>query len=167
MACISVTGIASAAPTGASATSRARTPKPHGVLLLAAGLLTMGASPVARLEVGVDQLRSAKGLLRICLTSDPDSFPACVGDAHAVVRNVPAGTTTIHFDGLPHRNYAMALIHDENGNHKLDTFAGIPREGFGFSRNPAIGFGPPRFSAARFAVARDAERQQVRMRYML
>ena len=90
-----------------------------------------------------------------------------MGDAHAIVRNVPAGTAALRFEGLPHRAYAIALIHDENGNHKLDTFAGIPREGFGFSRNPTLGFGPPRFAAARFAVAGDAERQQVRMRYIL
>ena len=113
------------------------------------------------------QLRSAKGLIRVCVTSDPAKFPGCHGDAQALVRNVPAASRVIAFDGLPHRSYAVALIHDENGNHKLDTFAGIPREGFGFSRNPAIGFGPPRFSAARFPVAGDAERQQVRMRYIL
>jgi len=59
------------------------------------------------------------------------------------------------------------VIHDENGNAKLDTLAGIPREGFGFSRNPAIRFGPPRFAAARFAVGGDANQQQIRMRYIL
>jgi uncharacterized protein (DUF2141 family) len=59
------------------------------------------------------------------------------------------------------------VIHDENGNAKLDTFAGIPREGFGFSRNPPIRFGAPRFSAARFAITGDAQRQQIGMRYML
>jgi uncharacterized protein (DUF2141 family) len=75
--------------------------------------------------------------------------------------------TSIHFDGLPHGNYAVAVIHDENNNHKLDTFAGIPREGFGFSRNPSVTFGPPRFAAARFTLSSDADRQQVRMRYLL
>lgn len=125
------------------------------------------AAPVARLDVQVDALRSAKGLLQVCLTSDPANFPACIDDADAVVRTVPAGARALRFDGLPRGGYAMAVIHDENGNRRLDTFAGIPREGFGFSRNPAIGFGPPRFAAARFQIDGDAERQQVRMRYML
>ena len=61
----------------------------------------------------------------------------------------------------------MAVIHDENDNARLDRFAGIPREGFGFSRNPPLGFGPPRFSAARFPVDGDAAMQQVRLRYLL
>jgi uncharacterized protein (DUF2141 family) len=49
---------------------------------------------------------------------------------------------------------------------RLDTLAGIPREGFGFSRNPPLRFGAPRFAAARFLTRTDAEQQQVRMRYI-
>ena len=127
----------------------------------------LGTAPIARLDVGVDNVRSAKGLLRVCLTADPDNFPSCVDDAQALTRSVPAGTRALAFEGLPHGDYAVAVIHDENGNAKLDTFAGIPKEGFGFSRNPPIGFGAPRFTAARFTVAGDADRQQIRMRYIL
>ncbi len=135
-----------------------------GVLLLAS---LPGAVPTAELSVDVSNLRSAKGMVRVCLTADPDNFPACIDDADAITRSIPATTTSIHFDGLPHGAYAVAVIHDENNNHKLDTFAGIPREGFGFSRNPTVTFGPPRFAAARFTLQSDADRQQVRMRYLL
>ena len=128
--------------------------------------MLVGAAPIGRLDVAVDRLRSTKGLIRICLTADPANFPACVDDADAITRTVPASTRGMRFDGLPHGSYAMAVIHDENGNSKLDTLAGIPREGFGFSRNPALGFGPPRFAAARFDVATDAEIQRIRMRYI-
>ncbi|QNE33449.1 DUF2141 domain-containing protein [Sphingomonas sp. NBWT7] len=127
----------------------------------------IGAAPVARLDVAFDAVRSAKGVLRVCLTADPENFPTCVDDHNATRRSVPAGSDALRFDGLPRGTYAIAVIHDENGNKKLDTFAGIPREGFGFSRNPPIRFGPPRFAAARFAVEGDAERQQIKMRYML
>jgi uncharacterized protein (DUF2141 family) len=125
------------------------------------------ASPVARLELDVSKLRSSRGFVRICLTADPDNFPKCVDDARALRRSVPAGQTQLRFDALPVGGYAAAVIHDENGNRKLDTALGIPREGFGFSRNPAIGFGPPRFSAARFAIDADGTREDVRMRYLL
>ncbi len=114
----------------------------------------------------MDNVRSTKGLIRICLTADPQNFPACIDDANALTRNLPAQERTTSFAGLPQRGYALAIIHDENGNSKLDTFAGIPREGFGFSRNAPVRFGPPSFSAARFAVAGDAEIQQVKMRYI-
>lgn len=134
--------------------------------LLPAAALASGAAPIARLDVSVSQMRSAKGMLRVCLTADPDNFPACVDDADAVTRSVPAGAHAMRFDGLPLGQYAVAVIHDENSNAKLDTFAGIPREGFGFSRNPPIRFGAPRFAAARFAVTGDANQQQIRMHYI-
>jgi uncharacterized protein (DUF2141 family) len=136
------------------------------LLLPAAAMLAGGAVPVGRLDVSVDKIRSAKGLLRVCLTADPDNFPGCVDDVRAVTRSVPAGTRSVSFAGLPRGGYAVAVIHDENSNNRLDTFAGIPREGFGFSRNPAIRFGPPRFAAARFMLDSDAEAQQVQMRYI-
>ena len=136
-----------------------------GAALVLATLV--GATPVARLDVGVAGVRSAKGVLRVCLTADPDNFPACVDDAKAVTRTVAAGVHAIAFDGLPAGGYAVAVIHDENNNAKLDTFAGIPKEGFGFSRNPPIRFGPPKFAAARFTLSGDANAQQVTMRYIL
>jgi uncharacterized protein (DUF2141 family) len=135
-------------------------------MLLPAAAVLLGAAPIGALDVSVTQMRSAKGLLRVCLTADPDNFPGCVDDADAITRTVPASAHAMRFDGLPLGTYAVAVIHDENGNAKLDTLAGIPREGFGFSRNPAIRFGPPRFAAARFAVGGDANQQQIRMRYI-
>lgn len=136
-------------------------------MLVLAALLLPAASPTFSLELDVQKLRSAKGVLRICLTARPQSFPDCKGDAQALSRSVPAGQTIVIFDGLAPGNYAAAIIHDENGNRELDTLMGIPREGFGFTRNPAIGFGPPKFDAARFAVDGAAKPQQVRMRYLL
>ncbi|CAN5388556.1 DUF2141 domain-containing protein [soil metagenome] len=129
--------------------------------------LLVGAAPTAELTIDIAKLRSTKGMVRICLTAMPDNFPSCIDDSQAVSRSVPAGVHELRIDGLPHGNYAIAVIHDENGNKKLDTFMGIPREGFGFSRNPPIGFGAPRFAAARFALESDTETQQVQMRYLL
>ena len=136
-------------------------------MLAPLALLLPAASPTASLEIDVVKLRSAKGMLRICLTARPQSFPDCKDDPRAVSRSVPATEPVVTFEGLAPGNYAAAIIHDENGNKKLDTLMGIPREGFGFSRNPAIGFGPPKFDAARFAVDGAAKPQQVRMRYLL
>ncbi len=130
------------------------------------GLLP-GAAPTSSLDIMIDNLRSAKGVLRFCLTADPQNFPGCVDDARAVTRNVPASQRAVQFEGLPLGTYAVAVIHDENANARLDTVLGIPREGFGFSRNPRISFGPPRFSAAQFSIAWLPAVQSVKMRYLL
>jgi uncharacterized protein (DUF2141 family) len=68
---------------------------------------------------------------------------------------------------VPSGNYALAVIHDANANGRLDTFAGIPREGFGFSRNPPIRFGPPKFEEARFAITAGLNSQTISVRYLL
>ena len=60
----------------------------------------------------------------------------------------------------------IAVVHDENSNNKMDTAIFLPKEGFGFSRNPTITVGPPSFKSASFAVAGDM-RQSIKMKYML
>jgi uncharacterized protein (DUF2141 family) len=136
------------------------------VIALAAPLL-LGARPATTaLEMEFVNLRSAKGVLQICLTADPADFPDCRNAAHAIRRTIPAAVPRLRLEGLPPGDYAIAVIHDANSNARLDTTLGIPREGFGFSRNPAIRFGPPRFSAARFPLGTGAEKQQVRIRYL-
>ena len=83
-------------------------------------------------------------------------------------RSVPAAQAgAIRIGGMAPGTYALAVIHDENGNGRLDKFMAIPREGFGFSRNPAIRMGPPRFEEVRFEAASGRVHQTVRMRYLL
>jgi uncharacterized protein (DUF2141 family) len=98
----------------------------------------------------------------------PDHFPDCHNDPQARRLTVPtAQASAMRFTDLPTGGYAIALIHDENGNNKLDTLFGIPKEGFGFSRNPVIRFGAPKFAAARFDVASGTTAEIVRVKYML
>ena len=125
------------------------------------------APKAGALEMEFVNLRSAKGMLQICLTADPADFPDCRNAANAIRRTIPAAAPHLRIEGLAPGDYAIAVIHDANGNAKLDTMLGIPREGFGFSRNPAIGFGPPRFSSAQFPVRVGGGAQAVRMRYLL
>ncbi len=127
----------------------------------------MSATAPGEVELSIAGQRSARGLLQVCLTRDPVNFPGCTGDAHAIKRKIAATETQLRFAGLPSGAYAVALFHDENGNDKLDTVLGIPREGFGFSRNPAIGFGPPKFSVARFPVTSGESAERVKLKYLL
>ena len=102
------------------------------------------------------------------MTRDPAHFPGCDDDPDARHLTAPATAAGhLSFDGLPSGGYAVSLFHDENGNGKLDTFVGIPREGVGFSRNPALMFGPPKFNAARFAVGGGDVGEAVKVRYFL
>ena len=66
------------------------------------------------------------------------TIKASTGPLHYTFHHVPPGT------------YAVAAFHDANGNGKLDTMMGIPKEGFAFSRNPKMQPRAPHFNEASF-----------------
>lgn len=126
-----------------------------------------GAAPLNAIDITIDHLRSPKGLLQLCLTASERSFPDCDRDPAAHRMTVPAKAGVARFENLPAGQYALAIVHDENGNNKLDTFAGIPKEGIGFSRNPSFSFGPPRFSQVVFGAQGSGSSQRVTIKYFL
>ncbi len=128
------------------------------------------ASPAADVTVVAKNLRNDHGVVRACLTSLADRFPKCEDRAGSFkVSGQASGTVTLLFRDVPPGRYAVALLHDENGNGKADRAAMmIPKEGFGFSRDAKVRFGPPRFGDAAFDLAAGAREQLViKMRYML
>lgn len=131
-------------------------------------LLLGGASaPAPSVEVNLSGLRSAKGQVLVCLTANPKGFPDCTKDKSAVRMAVKAASAARFSIAAPaNGTYAIALVHDENGNNKMDMRLFLPREGFGFSRNPAIGMGAPKFGSASFAVSGPTA-QTIKMKYML
>jgi len=130
-------------------------------------LLLTAQSDGAEVEIQLQGLRNANGLVRLCLTRNPAHFPNCNGDPAAVKHSAPARHAGIRLRGISPGIYALSVIHDENGNGRLDRLLAIPREGFGFSRNPRIRMGPPRFDEVRFQVAGAVTRQSVQMKYLL
>ncbi len=119
------------------------------------------------MRVTVTGLRSAKGQVLACLTTQPRGFPDCSKDAGARKLAVHAGATVeLDFGPVAPGQYAISLLHDENGNGKLDMMLMMPREGYGFSRDAAVRFGPPRFAAAAFTVGGADIHQTIAMRYM-
>ena len=137
-------------------------------VIAAASLLTLSAAPApVFVDVSVDGQRNARGLLRACLTRDPGHFPDCKNDPAAINASVQAGERRLRLGPVAPGAWALALFHDENGNGKLDTVLGIPKEGFAFSRNPPLTFGPPKFERASVTVGERDVEAPVRLRYLL
>lgn len=108
-----------------------------------------------------------KGQVLVCLTPNPKAFPDCSKDktsVHMAVKAGDAGDFLVHAPATG--TYAIAVVHDENSNNKMDVAIFVPKEGFGFSRNPTITVGPPSFKSASFVVGGDM-RQSIKMKYML
>lgn len=137
------------------------------VLLGVAGGSIGAAAPGAEVVVRVEGLRSERGQILACLTANLRDFPDCRHDPAAHKLVVPArNTAVIDFGMIASGRYAIALLHDENGNGRADMAVMIPREGFGFSRNAPARFGPPSFDRAAFAVGDTPVSQTIRMRYI-
>lgn len=121
----------------------------------------------SNLSVTVKGLKNQKGQVCFSLFSSSRGFPSnnkraikaqCVklGNNNAKL-NIPA---------LKAGTYALAMFHDKNGDGKLNTNGlGIPKEGFGFSRNPRILTGPPKFGDSAVFVVGSSTNIQINMNY--
>lgn len=75
-------------------------------------------------------------------------------EATFVIKNVPFG------------QYAITLLHDENKNDKMDkNLLGIPKEGYGFSNNVTLKFGPPSYEESTFDLNKKEQKIQITMKY--
>jgi uncharacterized protein (DUF2141 family) len=140
--------------------------------LAAAGLVALAAAAPAQageVVITVTDLRSTKGVIRACMTTRADIFPKCIKDPAAHRTVVPAsGKLEIRFTGVKPGQYAIALLHDENGNGKADRAMGMmPKEGYGFSRDAPVKMAPPKFADAVFTQGEGTNRVTIKMRYFL
>lgn len=136
--------------------------------LLALPLLGNAPAPEpVRLEIALAGLRSTNGDVRLCIWHSPRRFPdgKCEDEGQQII--VRASQQVALTVPLAPGDYAVSLLHDENGNGKLDkNLLGIPKEGVGFSQNPRLAFGPPSYAATRFGVASDTT-ETIRLKYFL
>lgn len=125
------------------------------------------ASDNSSLSLSISGLRNLKGNVLVCVTANPKYFPNCSKDPNSLRARVSARNAgKVEFESVAPGTYAAALMHDENANDKMDMAVMIPKEGFGFSRNPAVVTGPPKFKSAAFAIAAGSNSQLVKMKYM-
>lgn len=93
----------------------------------------------ADLTVRIENIRSADGHI-LLLAADSDA--AWNGaDKPAASHRVPADADGIEIvlGDLEPGRYAIQVMHDANGNGKLDSnVVGMPIEGYGFSNNPQL-----------------------------
>lgn len=105
-----------------------------------------------RITISVINLRNNKGHVLVSLFKEEDGFPSDTGKAFRKEKvNIMNLKAVISFAPLPPGTYAVAILHDENDDMKMNTtFPGIPKEGYGFSNNVTGTFGPPSYNRASF-----------------
>ena len=121
----------------------------------------------SNLTVMINGLRNQKGRICLSLFSRSEGFPSKSDRAVAsqCIRSNEASRGAT-FENLNPGSYAIAVFHDANADGKLNTgFLGIPKEGFGFSRNPRIGIGAPRFADAALRLTSQNTQVQIQLKY--
>ena len=119
------------------------------------------------LIVHVTGVRNQKGVIGGTLFKNADGWPED-NDKSYLHGPFPisGNTATVRFDHVPPGRYAVAVLHDENRNKKLDrNFLGIPKEGFGFANNPHVGLSAPKWEQAAIDVACPSTEIDVHMIY--
>jgi len=111
--------------------------------------------PGGELRLTIERLPSEEGQVIVALFDASEHYRENEKPFRHAILPAAEGPALEHvFRGLPGGRYAVKLFHDANGNHDLDTnWIGLPKEAYGFSRNPEIRFGAPSFDRAAFEVA--------------
>ena len=120
-------------------------------ILPAAALAQSSSCP--SIVVKVLNIRNSAGTIGCALFESPVGFPIEFLRYATNINVIKIRDTQARCDfvDIPPGTYALAVIHDENMNGKLDTnWLGIPTEGYGFSNDAKAMLGPPSFSAANF-----------------
>jgi uncharacterized protein (DUF2141 family) len=83
----------------------------------------------------VTQLTSDKGVCRACIFANASAFQKMVA-LQCLSVPIVNQKALFTFTGIPKGKYALFVFHDVNENNKLDrNWLGIPKEGYGASRN--------------------------------
>ena len=126
------------------------------VLILSAFINQSGTS--FSLTVNVTGLQNSKGIVQCALYDTEGSIPDELYKKtfRIMTGTIINGSSLVSFKNLPPGRYAVNILHDENGNGKIDKGLIFPKEGIGFSNYQCIGLkNRPDFSKASFELKAD------------
>ncbi|MFM8806294.1 MAG: DUF2141 domain-containing protein [Sphingomonadales bacterium] len=120
------------------------------------------------LQIEVSGARNNKGVVLCSVFTDaqgyPDNAAMALYKARLPFRN---GRVLFEVTSLAAGQYAVAILHDENEDGKMNTSTlGLPKEGYGFSNNVMGLFGPPSFAKAAVTIKEGARKSiSLELRY--
>lgn len=118
----------------------------------------------AWLLVNVSGIKAEDGNVRVQVYGDdPEEFLASGKKLVRVDVATAADTMKICVPLPSAGDYALAVLHDRNGNGKADVFS----EGFGFSNNPKLKLAPPDHVDTLFSASEGLQELDVRLTYLL
>ena len=103
------------------------------------------------IQIKIKGIKTKEGKLLIGLYNSDKEFPK--GKVYRKVEVTPEKNTLIYtFKDVDKGKYAVAVLHDENNNGKMDIGMLGPKEAYGFSNDARGVLSPPSFDKASFIV---------------
>ena len=119
-------------------------------LTLACVIVPVSAQTV---QFDIQAIKHNQGKLYVQLFKGEENYNAAKA-YNAVIVKAKEGSIKVTFNDVEAGDYAIRYFHDENNNGDIDTnLFGLPTEGYGFSNNAKVNFGPPNYQQMSFQVA--------------
>lgn len=119
------------------------------IILFTTTAFASAANYTNDLTVVLPNIKSNSGKIQIGLFNKAENFPKANKHFKTITLNAKRDLRYT-FKDLPTGDYALAIMHDENGNGKCDmNMLGIPKEGYDFSNNIKPKLSAPSFSQVK------------------
>lgn len=130
--------------------------------------LVISTPPPAKstLEIQFTGIRTNKGMIAIGINNSEEGWPRKPKFEFQWVKGeLKDGVFFAIVPDLPYGTYAVSVLDDENSNLEMDMVLGIPKEGWGFSKNPPFKLSAPKFSECSFKIDQPKKQISINLRY--
>lgn len=139
-------------------------------ILLVIGIILSFSSFVPQntgtITVNIKGLRNNKGQFMISLSRGSEGWPNENYYKQLFIEEFTSPDFTLEFSNIPYGNYAIGVLHDEDKNSKMTSnFIGMPKEGFGFSRDYQVSLRAPKYEESNFDFNQRNLSLEVNMQY--
>ncbi len=117
------------------------------------------------LLITVPNINPIKGEIQVSVYDNDESFLKENEESRIYRFKVKGANGKFVINDLPNGEYAFIIYHDENNNKEMDkSIIGMPKEGYGFSKNFQPGLSRPDFENCSVFMNQDVK-IEIRLRY--
>ena len=132
------------------------------ILIFTTPLSAQNEAPLT-LTVRVEGIAHRKGEVGVALFNNKLGYPVHIEHAYEnewVELKEGQENLEVVFDTIPPGEYAISVMHDENGNRMLErSTMGFPKEGVGFSNDQRVVLSAPKFAKAKFNLSEGEQKK--------
>ncbi|MEJ7679269.1 MAG: DUF2141 domain-containing protein [Segetibacter sp.] len=117
-------------------------------------LFCIAARSQSTIVLEVSNFKNNNGVCRACLFNSPAAYEGRNSKPFQCISAFVTGhNARMEFNNILSGTYAVFVYHDVNNNNKMDkNFLGIPKEGYGASKNKLPYASAPTFNENKFTV---------------